>query len=405
MRKPVALFFADSHLDVSAWAARPTLSGDSMFSFEFIVTQAINLGVKVVVGAGDLIDVKRPSPVVAKFIRVQMDRLKAAGIEFWFTQGQHEYAIPPWNAAIHDAPVWIHQQSKSIDMLGQHRSINVYGIDWTPADKLEEALELVPENTDVLVMHQVWDEFMGEVRGCEGSWSQVPFATTLFTGDYHATHHLRSENGRAHVGAHGQPLTVISPGSTNMRKVDEPEDKHFFLLFSDNAWEKRKILTRPVLRVSAFDDDALDQICDNILHKISRSVDVAKGRGLPEQLVKPILHFAYADDLESPYSRVRDIVSEQAHLFHKAVKQSAEDSEILLSREQRNLAASKGLTGYLELLVAREDPDFRALLPLLDSDDPKTEIEAMRNERFKVLEDARAEDGDADSRAIGHNQN
>jgi len=378
--EPVALFFADSHLDQAAWSSRPTLRGDSQFSFQYIVDKAIELGVDHIVGAGDLIDVKKPDTATARFLRRQISRLQSAQIDFYFTQGQHEYSLPPWLKALHNWPTWSHQKWFSI-----RDDAVVYCIDWTPADMLQDELAKVPEHTDILVMHQVWDEFMGEIRGCEGSWSHVPYASVLFTGDYHDTHYLEGDKGRAFVGANGQPLTVISPGSTNLRKVDEPEAKHFFLLFSDWSWRKCKIPTRHVLRPVLSDDDDLEDFLSNSEKLISKHCELAEQEGLPPGLFDPIVHVTYPEDLDNAFKRLRRTLAGQgAHFFHKAIP--IETPEIVVSRQRRQEVVERGLTGCLELLVPKDDYDYAPLYRLLSSSDPRVVLKEMRDERFNPAE-------------------
>ena len=121
------------------------------------IDKAIEHKVHNIFAAGDLIDVRRPPSEVAEFLRTQLDRL--ATISFRYIQGQHELSSPPWLSAISD----------NVQHLDGREPVNVYGtggmsligIDWQPADKLAEKLEAIPDDVDILMAHQVWEDFMG----------------------------------------------------------------------------------------------------------------------------------------------------------------------------------------------------------------------------------------------------
>ena len=233
MSYPVALFFADAHVDTHAWVDHPTLRGDSMHAFRHLVDRAIHYKVACVFAAGDLIDVRRPSSEVAEFIRTQMERLECAQIEFHYIQGQHELSSPPWMAALHDWPKHLSEDAVVVD--GDHE---IYGLDWQPADQLAGKLAEVPESSDVLMAHQVWEDFMGDKAAFEGSFEQVP-TETMFTGDFHKLRDMEV------TGSKMQKLRVISPGATNMRAMGESSRKYYMLLHDDGSWHRKRIPTRP----------------------------------------------------------------------------------------------------------------------------------------------------------------
>lgn len=367
---PIALFLGDAHLDTGAWANRPNLAGDSMASFRHIVDRAIKLGVQAVIGAGDLIDVKKPPPEVVLFVREQMDRLREAGIAFYFTQGQHEYSPDtPWFSAIHQHPTWLNH--RTIELGG----INIFGLDWHTADKLNEAISMIPADTDVVVMHQVWEEFMGTYCICEGSLTSIPYARWVFTGDFHQNRELEI------MGADGQDLTVISPGSTNIRKIDEPTDKFYYVLREDRTWSRYQIPTRRKFELTIANEKDLGNFQSTFDKHISEASDVAASA----ELMLPLCRVEYLDTLPDVYNAIKRATAGRCELFLKPRSERIDGVRIDKADFDRLTADGGGLTSYLELAVPKTDKRYQLLLRLLDGKaDPKLELQRMKKERGLV---------------------
>jgi hypothetical protein len=375
--QPIALFFADAHLDICAWANRPQLAGDSMRAFQYICDYAISSGVRAVFGAGDLIDVKKPAPEVVQFTRDRMNELEHAGIPFYFIQGQHEYSPDvPWFNAIHSWPMWLNQKSTFIG--NDESTFKVYGIDWRPGDKLQAAFDQVPRDTDILVMHQVWEDFMGEKRGCEGSFAQVPYATNLFTGDFHVT---SNRNAR---GATGQPLKVISPGSTNLRKVDEMPDKFFYVMFADGSFKAIQIPSRAKYELNLVTEKHVMDFpatFKNLTDKIRAHNMHYK---LPVEQCRAICRVTYLDSLEDVYNTIVKTAGDSVELFLKPVQPAAEEG-LYTDRDTFDAAAANGLVGMMEAVLKKDDVRYKILSRLLHpSVDMKVELQLMKKERGLV---------------------
>lgn len=364
------LFIADTHLDTQTWLNRPRITGDSMASFRWLTAYARRHDVSDIVAAGDLIDVKKPQPEVADFVRHEMSMLEHDRIRFCFIQGQHEYARSiPWFSAVHDWPVWLDIR----DSYSVGDSVQIQGFDWTPPDLLPGRLRAVDADTEVLVAHQVWEEFMGEIRGCEGSFSQIANAPVLFTGDYHDTKVYEA------LGASGQKLTVYSPGSTHLRKIDEPENKYCFLRSSDGAWSKVKIPTRRRQNVVLNDEDDLDELMDTWTTQLDELTRSAVELGLPEQLHRPLYWIKHKDDIPDVRLRVNKSIAKSAEVFFRTIP--SESAEIVIERRQRQEQAAKGLVGCLQLVVPPDTDNYKSILRLLECADPAVELQKMKEER------------------------
>jgi DNA repair exonuclease SbcCD nuclease subunit len=364
-----SIFVADTHLDVHAWSNRPRVRGDSMYAFDQIVNHACESEtVTEIFAAGDLIDVKKPPPEVANHVREAMDNLRDCNVKFYFIQGQHELSAGiPWFNALHAWPEWLHDSR-----VATSDGHAVQGIDWTPADKVEEAFEGVDDRTYILLMHQVWEEFMGNIRGCEASFSQVPYADTLFTGDFHESKFLRGK----FTGAQSQPLTVISSGSTNIRKIDEPPVKSFWELDVDE-WTEIHLRCRKRIDVDVMTENALD----NLLDTWDSTLDDARGdaAALPANLQRPLVWVKFREDVPDALERIKRLVGDDAELFTKVIP--VETEEAYVEREQRQKVIDRGLSGCLELLVPKDSEHYAPVLRLLESDDAVVELQKMKEER------------------------
>lgn len=368
--KVLAAFFADSHLDTGAWANRPELSGDSIAAFRYICEYCVNNSIPVLVGAGDLIDVKKPPPEVVQVVRDCVSQLEASFVEFFFIQGQHEYAPDlPWFQAIHTWPQWLNK--RYIDLGGK----KVYGLDWHNVDKIESAIESIPPDTCILVMHQVWEELMGDVRGCEASFSQIPYATHVFTGDFHTTKELQL------VGLGGQSMQVISPGSTNMRKIDEPENKYFYLLHEDFSWSRVRIPTRRKLDITVGTEKDLllfKKTYDKALLEVQ--ANVAKLQ-LPVDIAKPLVRVRYLDSLPDAYDKIRETVGSTAELFLRPVTSKDATEVVSVDKGAFDAATGGGLVDMIEATVGKDDVRYTILKRLIkNSSDMGLELQRLKKE-------------------------
>jgi len=377
MARPLALFTADNHLDIGAWVHRPKLRWDSRLAFEETCSIAIKKEVEAVFVAGDFWDARKPPSEVIDFVRGQLDRLEQADIAFYFIQGQHGLASPPWLSAVHGWPRWLHRSST---LLGS--SINIYGIDWTPPERIGSQLKDVPPGTDILVMHQVWSDFMGDIAICECGFEDVPVATTLFTGDYHKAVYHGPDAG--FKGASGQPLEIISPGSTNRRSIDEPQVKRVRLYSDDGSWSSVALRSRPFIAMDIANKGDLTKMAK----KWSGFVAAVKERStkikLHQELQLPIVWVRCLETLEGAMSRVEEIVGDDAEIFFKRVP-SADNVEGERRAARREIL-DRGLLGCLELAVPRDDKRYVPLARLLNSLDADEELVLMRDERLNGKE-------------------
>lgn len=375
--KPLAVLTADTHLHPVTWSSRPTLRDDAFFAFSQLFQYCHDHSVKYMVVAGDVLERKINDAVTPGFIRQSMEYAESRKIRVFFVQGQHDLQLSsePWLSSISGWP--IHLARKTMPLY----DFKMYGLDWTPPSQIEEALATIPEDTDILVMHQVCTEFMGGVRECELTIATVPHAKVILMGDYHVheKRKLRMTDGRTAL--------VLSPGSTCVQKIHEEPAKQFFVLYEDMSVESMPLRGRHVLSArELLTHEAVDDFVEGVEGAIEEAVEVAANEGLPEVLQKPILRVEYADDLEGAARRVRRAVGNDAFLFEKQLvsEPSEEEGKVMSGKKARQVMEKAGLSGFLPRVLDRkkEKKLFMFCQELLDSNTP-----------LRVLADWRAKFG------------
>lgn len=383
MRTPIAVVSSDCHLQGYTWAKHPELRGDSYFSFQQIVDYATEHGLSLIL-AGDVINVKRPDPRTVGFLMDQITRMEQAGVPLYFIQGQHEMNRDrPWLCA-HDMPVHLHQQCLEIG------DFQFYGLDYVPADQLQQELDDIPVGSDVLIAHQVWKEHMAAGLPAEGSFTEIPYVQQVITGDYHA-HKVTHVPGR-----HGQDLTILSPGSTYMLSLDEDSKKYFFVLYNDLSVESIPLKTRPYYKTRIGSSESLERfVAMRPFADGNCMKDELLTMNLPDHIRVPIWHVEYYDNVPDVAQRLHQVAAGIAHLFLRPMKFKDETTQAE-EEERQAIAIQPSLDGYLQYCVQPDDPKYATALRLLRSNDPKVELRQLVDETVAAeeqLEQSWSEEG------------
>lgn len=371
MSKVLGIFFADSHMAPRSWPSRP-IQGDSYFAFECLVDLAIHHQVNLI-GAGDLIDKQENRSETIVRLYQQLDRLASHGLKLLYVQGQHELEQVPW---LSGHPATEHVSSRFFELGG----LNCYGLDYQPAGQLQLKLETVPVETDILIAHQVWAEFMGTVTTPQGSMADVPHASICFTGDLHEHRDV------VVFGKTGQAITLFSPGSTCMQAIDEPPDKFCFLLTQSRDGIKfvpSQLPTRPFIDWHPINTEAdMDAFVEKIRPRLD-AVSAEAATRLPAHLCKPLLRVTYGSGVAELTSRVMPAVGDRAYVFFKETQaDKVEEAEIVVPTNGAAVTLESALLGYLE---ARGFSSLEsAALRLLQSHDINGELQRLRAEALEV---------------------
>jgi hypothetical protein len=76
---------------------------------------------------------------------------------------------------------------KSYQFGSKTGTVKVCGFDWLPRGEIQEAFTRLPADADILITHQVWDEFMQGLGRIECTLPDVHHARVILNGDFHPT--------------------------------------------------------------------------------------------------------------------------------------------------------------------------------------------------------------------------
>jgi hypothetical protein len=261
-----------------------------------------------------------------------VQQLQQHGIDVLYNQGQHEYQNVPWMQLVPETH-WLHESRHTTA-----NGWNLVGCDYQNQENFQVFLQSdLAKSADVLVCHQVWQDFMGELARPQAAFSDVPDnVKILITGDFHESKVLQATDEI--------PFMVLSPGSTHMRSIAEPEN-HFCLLLTlgDNhefTVRSHQLFSRQCIRltvptVAELDFAALDELDlqKQLRLRTNTEAELQKASAysvnLPPELHMPLIELTYREGEESIVEDWKRTFHEQAHLFFKCkrAKQVDELSE------------------------------------------------------------------------------
>lgn len=358
MSHPIAIVTADLHLAKCAWAKRPGLEGDSYFSFGQIIDNCTNQALALIL-AGDVFDKVRPDPVTINNMSRRLNRMERNDLSIFYTQGQHELdRFLPWLSSLSTWPTHVNKETFVI------ADRTFYGLDWTPVDRIQDELSKVPLGTDVLVAHQVWQDFMGTGLGvAECKFDDVCNVEMMITGDYHK--HLIYDHKYTNSDQH---MTVLSPGSICMQSIDEDPNKYYFILNDDLTVISVKLKTRPCYRCKLDNKADLDLFIAVTLAEL-----LVPKSDLPEFLHKPIIDVSYVDDIPNVHKLLTEAVGSQAHLFTTVLRMRKDAPQ--LDFDLRKILKDQGLESCLAQLTPAGSGTYLDTLALLRSVDPREQLD------------------------------
>lgn len=302
------LITSDIHLSDTIWKHRP-IYGDAYHSWHYIIDYAIANSVDAVILAGDILDKQQNVAKPISELVHGLQKLDKAGIKVLYNQGQHEYQKEkPWLDVAN-----CNAKHLSVDMAEEYflsNGLKIAGFDYCNDKTLAENLTKIGKDSTqgyLLVCHQVWKDFMGDVGRPQGCFDDIPAnVKILVTGDYHE-HMVHKHNDGA--------LWVLSPGSTHLRNLTEPADKAFFVL--DVKSDSYRVVSETIPTRVKFEVATGKQPHNKLSSLIGHLIKEAATEKLPEELRKPVVRVIHNPD-ELDFARhVKDQFEDKAHLFFK----------------------------------------------------------------------------------------
>lgn len=359
---PLFVFCADLHLEDGAWSTRPGIYGDAYYSFKQIIDYCIEHRLPLILG-GDVLEKKSNSARPIAKLCEGLTRMQSVGLDVYYIQGNHEYdRNAPW-LSVHSWPMHMHKKTCPI------KGVKVYGLDWLPKGEIQTAFQEVPPDTDILIVHQVWKDFMGNVGRTECELTEVHHVGTVLAGDFHVTKTVENHN------AQGRPIKMLSPGSICMQDCGEDPSKFFFVIAADNAggFDFRPIpmKTRRFLDYTVREQELLDSLCAGVLTRDIK--DACEFMGLPDEIAKPIVRIKFNKQLPDAFLRLTTAVGESAHIFCEALTNKY---DVEKRSSGRDGAKNDLLTALADLLGEGTDA-YKLAAALLNADDAGKELDVQ----------------------------
>ena len=347
------LVTSDLHLSEKIWKHRP-IFGDSYNSWKQIVDIAQEYNVDLVILAGDVLDKQINYAPVIRELNAGLTQL--GQIPVLFIQGQHDYQTTPWIKVANTKTQWL----KADDSIELQNDWVVAGTDFLQEEDFKQFLSSDPVLTaDILICHQVWKDFMGEVGKPQACFEEVPEnIKLLITGDFHETICMKYKE-----------MMVLSPGSTHLRSLSEPCDKSVFIVTLQNnanndvTVETVPLNTRRLYRLDVTNNEDLSQI-DAFLSDNQKYISKHE---LPPELHMPIMYITHKKNQTSLVQYCNEKFTDKAHLFYKVIKDNGESVVIDELNTGHRVTLKDCLSQYVD---KEEDPEvYNLALAFLDNED------------------------------------
>lgn len=368
MSKFPVLFVADAHQNV----------GPKQYDAEFALSQAeeiaIENNVDWIVFLGDTLDKQRNRSRPITRMYQCIEKMRAADIQFGYITGQHDADDPPWFQGMEHAQ----HLNKQLVELGD---IPAYGLDYQPIGKLQEELDLIPKSAEVLLAHQVWGDWMGDIAAPQGYFSDIPVVKSVVTGDFHQ-YVLEVKRGKD-----GQKMQVCSPGCLYQQAIDQPSE-HFCMLM------RSSLKLEPVtLRSRVFVDwpriiteENLESFIAEFDKELDKARDTAADRKLPEQLRRPMFRVTYSAEIPDALRRIERAIQGRVWLYTKEIPAEVRNKKSV-SKVDAKAEVVTPLMVLADEVDPKEEPEvFNLVQRLLETPDADVdqELAAWRNEQLEA---------------------
>jgi hypothetical protein len=331
-----------------------------------VVESACQNGCELIVNAGDILNVSRPSSQNITDLNAIHQRLKALGLPMLVISGNHDMASPSWSEAVleTDGKTGI---IPADNLRHKQGGVNFTCLPWMPRAALVERLARVPDG-DVLVWHGEVQEFRGYPGdSCVTVADLTParFQAVLL-GDIH-------KRGYVEATAEGAPCLVGYPGATEIVKRDDPLLHSYEIIdlpLDGSAPTHYQVMieTRPALVFHISSDADLEEV-------------IAKVTAVADS--EPMVFIRYAKSVEGVKARLHAAID-----VNKVILREEPLPEVVLALDtpgqEGEFVSARQVTDFIPDLFPVPGPlqDLGALLcdPARNADDLINAYVAKRQE-------------------------
>lgn len=345
---------SDVHLGTRQYGLKERYE-DFIASFRAIGESVVNMKPDALVIGGDLFDSPRPDARSVYEAKRVIEKVTSAGIEVYGIDGNHDLADGYWLATIGARELLPYEGTEVGDT-----GVTMCGVNYLNGRDLIAKLEDMIDKgvkADILVAHFALAEMNGGGTADTGVQELSPLLDKLgvksvFMGHVHIPD-VRTWNG----------VLYVNPGSTEMKSYNEPRDKFFMVVDTDNlkpeAVEKVLIPTRKVVDVELNSED------DVIAFK-ARLQDDEKN-GVSRFTNGPLYNVIADAELEDVFKRVSQFVKETNALC-RIVVCAKRDRDVAPVIDRKESVAT--LESAIEARFPIESQEARLISDMLRSPEP-----------------------------------
>lgn len=388
--QPVAVIASDTHLIERMWTSR-NLTDDAYYSFQQVIQYAQKFHVPLIL-AGDITHRR----IIDSRTLQELSRINSIPDKCYIIQGQHDLQPIPYLKVINpDKVIWLEEYDHTLD-LGQ--GWKIFGFDWKSPMRLPEHIKSIPTDTSLLVLHQVFEKFMGNITNPELSVALIPeFISLLVIGDYHAYFYGSLTED------HELPK-VLSPGGTVLTSLGDKLKKGCFLLMgTPHNFEMRflPIKTRPVFTTTIENKEALDDFIKRREEVLEKLISAPKKMELPPELQLPIVYIKYPLPLRKDIQETIQLLEKVSFTIVREFPdtEALQNSHEMLDGDVADLFSAErkiDFSVFLKHFISeKDDPDLMFVCKELLNEN--NTLESVRKAYF-----ARAEAADASHSGCTH---
>lgn len=344
---------SDMHLGTRQYGLKERYD-DFMDSFlRFARKVSARKDVDAVVMGGDLFDSSHPDARAVLAAQSAVRMIKDSGKRVLGIDGNHDLAGGGWLKAIG-------AEAFEDGGVAYFDNVSIRGVNYRNGRDLVEFLNSMVDSgmkADILVAHFALAEMNGGGSADTGVQELSPILDRLgvkavLMGHVHIPD-CRRWNG----------VLYVNPGSTEMKSVNEPKDKYYFVL-DTNTWEAEpcQLETRRVVQVEVEDEEGLLRLQERMTREAK---DRADGREDVESA--PFYQIIADDSVTDVFDRLSGTVHDTGSISRIVIRSSkARDVAPVVDRSE----SVSTLEGAIEARFPADSAEAKLIKSLLHSPEP-----------------------------------
>ena len=301
------LFTADNHLGARLVGVKERY-GDFLRAFENVGEVALREHPEALVMGGDLFDSTRPDGECVLAAQRVIDKVWSGGVQVYGIDGNHDYADGSWLLAVKSRLL-----TEQPTYIGGKRFI---GVNYRNGADFLETLTTMADmgvQADVLVCHIALAEMNGGGGMADASVVELTPILRKIGVKLVLMGHVHIPDVRDFNG-----ITYVSPGSTEVKSLGEPEKKYVMSIDLDtNEVEEIPLKTRKQIEVELATEEDLEKFLGSLTPLDAGTVDSA-----------PMYRIRASAALDEAYKRLSKAVKDNGLIAKVEVRALGESEQV-----------------------------------------------------------------------------